>query len=62
MAQLESSTLEAHIGARADLQDEAKVDVHQPALGVYQNVAVVPVFGLQQVAGNGIPAPQAPPL
>lgn len=57
MAQLEGSALKAHIGARADLQNEAKIDVHQPALGVYQDVAVVPVLGLQQVASNGIPVP-----
>lgn len=62
MAQLEGSALKAHISTRADLQDEAKVDVHQPALSVYKNVAVVSVLGLQEVAGNGIPAPQRPLL
>ena len=56
MAQLEGSALKAHVGTRANLQDEAKVNVHQPALSVYQDVAIVPVLGLQKVAGNGIPA------
>lgn len=58
MAQLEGSALKAHVGARADLQNEAKIDVHQAALSVYQDVAVVPVLRLQQIASNGIPAPQ----
>ena len=60
MAQLEGSALKAHICTRADLQDKAKVNVHKPALSVYENVAIVSVLGLQQVAGNGIPAPQTP--
>lgn len=55
VTQLEGSALKAHVGSRADLQDEAKVDVDQPALGVNQDVAVVPVLGLEQVAGNGVP-------
>lgn len=55
VTQLEGSALEAHVGSRADLQDEAKVYVDQPALGVNQDVAVVPVLGLEQVAGNGVP-------
>ena len=55
MTQLEGSTLKPHVGSRADLQDEAKVYMDQPALGVNQDVAVVPVLGLEQVAGNGVP-------
>lgn len=55
MTQLEGRTLKAHIGAWADFQDEAKVNMHQPALGVNQDVAVVAILGLKQVAGNCIP-------
>lgn len=55
VAQLEGGALKAHVGSRADLQDESKVYVDQPALGVNQDVAVVPVLGLDQVAGNGVP-------
>ena len=62
MAQLEGGAFKAHVGTRADLQDEAKVNVHQPALGVYEDVTVVSVLGLQEVARNGIPAPQTPLL
>ena len=56
MTQLESSTLKTHVGARADLQDEAKVNMHQAALGVNQDVAIVAILGLKQVASNCIPA------
>ncbi len=55
VTQLEGSALKAHVGSRADFQDEAKIDVDQPALGVNQDVAVVPVLGLKQVTGNGVP-------
>ena len=55
MTQLEGSALKAHVGSRADFQDEAKIYVNQPALGVNQDVAVVSVLGLEQVTGNGIP-------
>jgi len=55
VTQLEGGALKAHVGSRADLQDESKVYVDQPALGVNQDVAVVPVLGLEQVAGNGVP-------
>ena len=55
MTQLEGSALKAHVGSRADLQDEAEVYVDQPALCVDQDLAVVPVLGLEQVAGYGIP-------
>ena len=44
MTKLEGSALKAHVGTRTDLQNESKVNVHQSALSVYQNVAVVPVF------------------
>ena len=56
MAQLEGGGLKAEVGPRADLQDEPEVNVHQPALGVDQDVAVVAVLGLQEEAGDGIPA------
>lgn len=56
MAQLKGSALKAHVGPRADLQDEAEVNVHQAALGVNQDVTIVAVLGLQQVAGNGVSA------
>ena len=46
VAQLESRALKAHISPRADLQDEAKVNVDKSALSVYEDVAVVPVLGL----------------
>ena len=54
--QLEGGALEAHVAARGDLQDEPEVDVHQVALPVDEDVAVVAVLGLQQVAGHGVPA------
>ena len=55
VAQLECSTLKAHVCTRADFQNEAKVNVDQPALGVYQDVAVMAILRLQQVASNGVP-------
>lgn len=56
VAQLEGGGLEAEVGPRADLQDEPEVDVHQAALRVDQDVAVVAVLGLQEETGNGVPA------
>ena len=56
VAELEGCTLKAHIGSRADFKDEAKVNVHQPALSVYEDVAIMAILGLQQIAGNSIPA------
>lgn len=56
VTKLEGGTLKTHIGPRADFQYEAKVDMHQAALCVDQDVAVVPVLGLQQEAGNCVPA------
>lgn len=56
MAELESRVFKAEIAAWRDLKDEAKIDVHQPTFSIQQQVAVVPVLGLQQEAGDGIPA------
>lgn len=58
MTELEGSALKTHVGPRTDLQYEPKIDVHQAALCVNQDVAVVPVLGLQQVASNCVPATQ----
>ena len=55
MTQLECSRLEPQITPWRDLQDEAKIDVHQVAKTIHQDVSVVAVFGLQQVACYGIP-------
>ena len=60
MAQLERGALEAHVAAGRDLQDEPEVDVHQVPPPVQQDVAVVPVLGLQQEARQRIPASPAP--
>lgn len=46
VAQLEGGTLKAHVAARADLQDEAKVNVHDVALVIKHDVAVVADLGL----------------
>ena len=56
MAQLEGGGLKAEVGPGANFKDESEVDVHQAPLGVYQDVAVVAVLGLQEEAGNGVPA------
>lgn len=47
MAELEGSTLKAHVATRADLQNKPKVDVHNVALVVQHDVAIVTVLGLQ---------------
>ena len=54
--QLEGGALKLHVAARGDLKDEPKVDVHQVALPVDEDVAIVAVLGLQQIAGHCIPA------
>jgi hypothetical protein len=46
MAQFECGTLKTQVAAWADFQDEPKVDVHDVALIVQHDVAVVPIFGL----------------
>lgn len=56
MTELKGRWLEPKIPARWDLQDESKVDVHQVPQGVDQNIAIVAVFGLQEIACNCIPA------
>mmetsp|Transcript_42215 Transcript_42215/g.123609 ORF Transcript_42215/g.123609 Transcript_42215/m.123609 type:complete len:310 (+) Transcript_42215:3-932(+) len=48
--ELEGGGLEAHVLARRVGEEEAKVDVDEGAVGVQQDVAVVPVLDLQQVA------------
>jgi len=48
MAELEGSALKAQVASRADLQDEAKVDVYDVSLVVQHDVAVVAILGLQQ--------------
>ena len=49
MAQLESSTLKAHIAARTDLQYEPKVNVDYVTLVIKHDVAIVAVLGLQHM-------------
>ena len=52
--ELEGGALEAQVLGRA-AQDEAVVDVNEVALAVEQDVAVVPVLDLQDVAEKGVP-------
>jgi hypothetical protein len=48
--QLECGALESKVSARADLQDEAKVDVHDVPCVVEHDVAIVAVLGLGAAA------------
>jgi len=50
--------LKAQVAARASLEHEPEVDVHQPPLAVQQDVAVVPVLNVQQEARDRVPAAQ----
>ncbi len=54
VAQLEVCALEFHVLSGRDLQDEPEIDVHEMALGVDEDVAVVSILALQQKTGDGI--------
>lgn len=56
MAELESCGLEPEIPSWRDLQDEPKVDVYKVAHCIHKNIAIVPIFGLKQIARNCVPA------
>eukprot|EP00304_Pavlova_gyrans_P009438 CAMPEP_0206048210 /NCGR_PEP_ID=MMETSP1466-20131121/23461_1 /ASSEMBLY_ACC=CAM_ASM_001126 /TAXON_ID=44452 /ORGANISM="Pavlova gyrans, Strain CCMP608" /LENGTH=321 /DNA_ID=CAMNT_0053423253 /DNA_START=299 /DNA_END=1262 /DNA_ORIENTATION=+ len=52
VGEFEGRRLKAHVAARAVGDQEAKVDVHDVALHVQEDVAVVPVLDLQQVGDD----------
>ena len=62
MAELECGRLKAQVPSRRNLQDKSKVNVHQMSDSIHENIAIVSVFGLKQVAGDCIPAHRRQPV
>lgn len=54
LRQFEVSTFEAHVLARRPVENKTKVNVDNVPLGVYHDVAVVPVLYLQDVRDYGV--------